>query len=109
MSAAWLTLIRNWDSRHPRQSWFPKLSFSRVSCSPQVRNTLRSRVTHSSNAISKMYVHALHTVHAVPDSRIAGGRLRDGVSSDAPRIVPEIHSDDAMKFFGQMEQRARLN
>jgi hypothetical protein len=25
-----------------------------------------------------MYVHALHTVHAVPDLRIAAGRLRDG-------------------------------
>ncbi len=24
-----------------------------------------------------MYVHALHTVHAVPDLRIAGGRLGD--------------------------------
>jgi len=27
-----------------------------------------------------MYVHALHTVHALPDLRIAAGRLRDGVS-----------------------------
>ena len=25
-----------------------------------------------------MYVHALHTVHAMPDLRIAAGRLRDG-------------------------------
>ena len=25
-----------------------------------------------------MYVHALHTVHAMPDLRIAGGRLGDG-------------------------------
>ncbi len=25
-----------------------------------------------------MYVHALHTVHAVPDLRTAGGRLGDG-------------------------------
>ena len=32
-----------------------------------------------------MYVHALHTVHAVPDLRIAGGRLGDGF-----RI--EVHS-----------------
>jgi len=24
-----------------------------------------------------MYVHALHTVHALPDLRIAAGRLRD--------------------------------
>jgi hypothetical protein len=27
-----------------------------------------------------MYVHALHTVHAVPEMRVAAGRLRDGVS-----------------------------
>jgi hypothetical protein len=27
-----------------------------------------------------MYVHALHTVHVVPDLRVAAGRLRDGVS-----------------------------
>ena len=25
-----------------------------------------------------MYVHALHTVHAMPDLRTAAGRLRDG-------------------------------
>jgi hypothetical protein len=25
-----------------------------------------------------MYVHALHTVHALPDLRVAAGRLRDG-------------------------------
>ena len=28
----------------------------------------------------KMCVHALHTVHAVPEMRVAAGRLRDGVS-----------------------------
>jgi len=28
-----------------------------------------------------MYVHALHTVHALPDLRIAGGRLGDDVYS----------------------------
>jgi hypothetical protein len=27
-----------------------------------------------------MCVHALHTVHALPDLRVAGGRLGDGVS-----------------------------
>ncbi len=27
-----------------------------------------------------MCVHALHTVHASPDLRVAGGRLGDGVS-----------------------------
>ncbi len=32
------------------------------------------------NLSEKMYVHALHTVHAVPDLRIAAGRLRDGFS-----------------------------
>jgi len=29
-----------------------------------------------------MRVHALHTVHALPDLRVAGGRLGDGVSED---------------------------
>jgi hypothetical protein len=28
-----------------------------------------------------MYVHALHTVHALPELRVAGGRLGDGVSN----------------------------
>ncbi len=32
------------------------------------------------NRSEKMYVHALHTVHALPDLRVAGGRLGDGVS-----------------------------
>ena len=32
------------------------------------------------NRLEKMYVHALHPVHAVSDLRIAGGRLGDGVS-----------------------------
>jgi hypothetical protein len=27
-----------------------------------------------------MCVHALHAVHALPDLRVAAGRLRDGVS-----------------------------
>ena len=31
------------------------------------------------NRPEKMYVHALHTVHALPDLRVAGGRLGDGV------------------------------
>jgi hypothetical protein len=30
------------------------------------------------NAAEKMYVHALHTVHALPDLRVVAGRLRDG-------------------------------
>src|SRR4030095_841167 len=33
------------------------------------------------NGSSKMYVHALHTVHALPDLRVAGGRLGDGSSA----------------------------
>ena len=32
------------------------------------------------NRLEKMYVHALHTVHALPDLRIAGGRLGDGLT-----------------------------
>ena len=32
------------------------------------------------NLSEKMYVHALHTVHALPDLRVAGGRLGDGFS-----------------------------
>jgi hypothetical protein len=31
-----------------------------------------------------MYVHALHTVHALPELRVAAGRLGDGVSSKRP-------------------------
>ncbi len=30
--------------------------------------------------LKKMYVHALHTVHVLPDLRVAGGRLGDGVA-----------------------------
>ncbi len=38
------------------------------------------------NRSEKMYVHALHPVHDVPDLRIAAGRLGDGVSiSTSPR------------------------
>jgi len=33
---------------------------------------------HLQNASEKMCVHALHTVHALPDLRVAAGRLRDG-------------------------------
>ena len=36
---------------------------------------------HLQNRSAKIYVHALHTVHAVPDLRIAAGRLRDGFLS----------------------------
>ncbi|HEY8203580.1 MAG TPA: hypothetical protein VIF81_02550 [Pyrinomonadaceae bacterium] len=32
------------------------------------------------NRLEKMFVHALHTVHALPDLRVDGGRLGDGVS-----------------------------
>ena len=45
-----------------------------------------------------MYVHALHTVHALPDLRVAGGRLGDGfhdavlfatASFTAPPVEPQ--------------------
>jgi hypothetical protein len=32
------------------------------------------------NCLEKIYVQALHTVHALPDVRVAAGRLRDDVS-----------------------------
>jgi len=35
---------------------------------------------HLQNRLEKMCAHALHTVHALPDLRVAAGRLRDGVS-----------------------------
>src|SRR5262249_5953397 len=35
---------------------------------------------HLQNQLEKMCVHALRTVHALPDLRVAGGRLGDGVS-----------------------------
>jgi hypothetical protein len=35
---------------------------------------------HLQNRSEKMCVHALHTVHALPDLRVAAGRLRDGGS-----------------------------
>jgi hypothetical protein len=34
------------------------------------------------NRLGKINVHATHTVHALPDLRVAAGRLRDGVSLD---------------------------
>jgi hypothetical protein len=37
---------------------------------------------HLQNRPRKMCVHALHAVHAVPEMRVAAGRLRDGVSLD---------------------------
>jgi len=36
------------------------------------------------NHLEKMYVHATHTVHALPDLRVAGERLGDDVSSMLP-------------------------
>jgi len=35
---------------------------------------------HLQNRPIKICVHAAHTVHALPDLRVAAGRLRDGVS-----------------------------
>ena len=37
------------------------------------------------NHLRKMHVHALHAVHALPDLRVVGGRLGDGVSSRTHR------------------------
>jgi hypothetical protein len=37
---------------------------------------------HLQNLSEKIYVHALHVVHALPDLRVAAGRLRDGVSRE---------------------------
>ena len=45
-----------------------------------------------------MYVHALHTVHALPDLRVAGGRLGDGVSAKLMRSLSR-HSDSARYAF----------
>jgi hypothetical protein len=42
------------------------------------------------NRSEKMYVHALHTVHALPDLRVAGGRLGDGVSSKRAYVIMQI-------------------
>ena len=33
-----------------------------------------------------MCMHALHTVHALPDLRVAGGRLGDGVSLERAHL-----------------------
>jgi len=42
------------------------------------------------NRSAKTYVHALHTVHALPDLRVAAGRLRDGVSSKRAYVIMQI-------------------
>jgi hypothetical protein len=47
-------------------------------------------------------MHALHTVHAVPDLRVAAGRLRDGVSSKRPLF------DHANSLFRSDHYIARL-
>ena len=43
-----------------------------------------------------MYVHALHTVHALPDLRVAGGRLGDGVSETVDRQAPLLCGGKSM-------------
>ena len=41
-------------------------------------------------------MHGLHTVHAVPDLRIAGGRLGDDISNRPYRILPsQSHCKDS--------------
>jgi hypothetical protein len=42
---------------------------------------------HLQNRLEKMYVHALHTVHAMPDLRVVAGRLRDGLSLQTRLLV----------------------
>jgi len=43
-----------------------------------------------------MCVHALHTVHALPDLRVAAGRLRDSVSLDlrSPEVLASKRKKD---------------
>jgi hypothetical protein len=59
------------------------------------------------NAAEKMNVHALHTVHAVPEMRVAAGRLRDGVShlsiyfcGDSTVSAKEGWGDSRLEFQG---------
>jgi len=42
------------------------------------------------NRSAKTSVHALHTVQALPDLRVAAGRLRDGVSSKRAYVIMQI-------------------
>jgi len=52
------------------------------------------------NRLRKINVHALHTVHALPDLRIAAGRLRDGVSFESDNLVGHlIHPVVSSAFF----------
>ncbi len=37
-----------------------------------------------------MYVHALHTVHALPDLRVAGGRLGDDLYHALPFATADL-------------------
>jgi hypothetical protein len=54
-----------------------------------------------------MYVHALHTVHALPDLRVAGGRLGDGVSLSLKRAAAgmETHGGAVSKHPGGFYRR----
>jgi hypothetical protein len=62
--------LTNWSGRRGSNS---QLSAWESKCSILYFQYLQNR-------LAKMYVHALHTVHAVHDLRVAGGRLGDGVS-----------------------------
>jgi len=64
-------LCRNWSGRRGSNS---QLSAWEAEFSILYFNTYK--IAH------KMCVHALHTVHAWPDLRVAAGRLRDGVSDN---------------------------
>jgi hypothetical protein len=50
---------------------------------------------HLQNCSEKMYVHAMHTVYALPDLRVAGGRLGDGVSQNRMLLVATVAEADA--------------
>jgi hypothetical protein len=58
------------------------------------------------NCSEKMYVHATHTVHAMPDLRIAAGRLRD----DACEIISRFGTCfiEIIKTEFLLSRRARL-
>jgi hypothetical protein len=59
------------------------------------------------NRSEKISVHALHTVHALPDLRIAGGRLGDGVALWLPGRFDSNRPvlDDGTILFSVIGQR----
>ena len=55
-----------------------RIELATFSLGSKITAPLFSQLTQ--NRLGKINVHALHTVHAVPDLRIAGGRLGDDVA-----------------------------